>query len=626
MGFFKSLFTDGRAMIDLEFTPYILPLVIAAAVSSVLGILIWRRRPGTGVMSFVVLMAAVTGWTAMNILEISAVNFDTKIFFSGVAYLGVTAVPVAWFTFTLEFTGRKKWLTRRNVALLALEPAIMVLLAITYDYQHLYRDAFTLDKTGAIPILKSSFGPAFWVQATYSYIMLILGNALLIVALIRAPRQHRGQIGLLLVGAFVPWVANAMFILGLKPLPTPIDLTSFAFTITGLAMGWDIYHYRLLDILPAAHDLVIENVNDGILVLNRHNHLVDANPAALKLLNLTSRGQGLGRRLGELLPNAQDLVAQYRNVEEGHAEIASGQGEARRHFQMRITPLRNRHGDLIGRLFVLHEITDLKRAAAQIQAQNDVLMQANQDLVIARQQAEEASRLKSEFLATISHELRTPLNSVIGYADLMLTIMTDSMTEKQCDYIKRIMNNGERLLTLINDILDLSKIEAGHLELVIQTIAPADLLKTIQAEMQPLASQKDLKFELTLDPALPAALRGDPKRLQQIITNLLSNAIRFTDKGEVKVCVIREDLIWRIVVTDTGIGIPPHALEFIFDEFRQVDGSYQRQYGGTGLGLAIVRKLVTLMGGTVRVESEVGKGSTFTVQLPLEVAQPEGVA
>jgi signal transduction histidine kinase len=289
---------------------------------------------------------------------------------------------------------------------------------------------------------------------------------------------------------------------------------------------------------------------------------------------------------------------------------------------MRITPLRNRHGDLIGRLFVLHEITELKRASAQIQAQNDILTRTNQELDIARQQAEEANRLKSEFLATISHELRTPLNSVIGYADLMLTIMSDSLTEKQRDYVKRIMNNGERLLTLINDILDLSKIEAGHLELVIQTIAPADLLKTIQAEMQPLASQKDLKFELTLDPALPAALRGDPKRLQQIITNLLSNAIRFTDKGEVKVCVIREDLIWRIIVTDTGIGIPPHALEFIFDEFRQVDGSYQRQYGGTGLGLAIVRKLVTLMGGTVRVESEVGQGSTFTVQLPLDV--PEG--
>ncbi len=614
-------------MIDLEFTPYIVPLVVAAAVSSVLGILIWRRRPGTGVLSFVVLMTAVTLWTVMNILEITAVDFHDKLFFSGVAYLGVTAVPVAWFTFTLEYTGRRQWLTRRNLVLLAVEPAIMVLLAITYHEQHLFRDAFRLDTSGAIPILKSDFGPAFWVQAAYSYLMLVLGNGLLVVALIRAPRVHRGQITLLLVGAFVPWAANAMFILGLKPLPTPIDLTSFAFTVTGLVMGWNIYHYRLLDILPAAHDLVIENVSDGILVLNRHNRLVDANPAALTLLNLTSRGQGVGRRLGDLLPNAQDLVAKYRDVEEANAEIAAGQGEAERHFQMRITPLRNRHGDLIGRLFVLHEITDLKRAAAQIQAQNDVLTRANQDLVVARQEAEEANRLKSEFLATISHELRTPLNSVIGYADLMLTIMGGSMTDKQCDYIKRIMSNGERLLTLINDILDLSKIEAGHLELVTQTFVPAELLGTVQAEMQPLAHRKELKFEVVLDPALPAALRGDPKRLQQIVTNLLSNAIRFTDKGEVKVQVLRaEGAQWRIIVSDTGIGIPPHALEFIFDEFRQVDGSYQRQYGGTGLGLAIVRKLVTLMGGTVRVESEVGRGSTFTVQLPLDVPQPEGVA
>jgi signal transduction histidine kinase len=270
----------------------------------------------------------------------------------------------------------------------------------------------------------------------------------------------------------------------------------------------------------------------------------------------------------------------------------------------------------------LHEITELKAAADKIASQNDLLVQTNRDLVEAQKQAEESSRLKSEFLATMSHELRTPLNAIIGFTDFMLNGLPANLTDKQRDYLQRVVANGERLLALINDVLDIAKIEAARLELSDVAITPGNLLKAIDSQLHTLADQKGLTFETHLDPTLPTLIKGDPKRLEQIMVNLIGNAIRFTETGGVSVRFDRIELArWTITVTDTGVGIPPHALDFIFDEFRQVDGSARREYGGTGLGLAIVRKLAVLMGGTVRVQSEVGKGSTFIVQLPLRIAE-----
>jgi signal transduction histidine kinase len=275
---------------------------------------------------------------------------------------------------------------------------------------------------------------------------------------------------------------------------------------------------------------------------------------------------------------------------------------------------------------MLRDISYRKRAEEQIRAQNEALKKANEELVIAREQAEEASRLKSEFLATISHELRTPLNSVIGYADLLLTGLAGPLNDKQRDYAQRSLSNGERLLTLINELLDLSKIEAGRFELLSHPFQIAELVSGVKTRMQGLAEKKGLLFAVSVDPALPPVLEGDAKRIEQVIVNLIGNAIKYTDQGRIDLRLEKAgEAQWAIVVSDTGIGIPPHALEFIFDEFRQVDGSTQRERQGTGLGLAIVRKITQLMGGTARADSEMNKGSAFTVKLPLVIPREEKV-
>jgi len=264
------------------------------------------------------------------------------------------------------------------------------------------------------------------------------------------------------------------------------------------------------------------------------------------------------------------------------------------------------------------DITERKLAEKQIRAQNEALLRANQALAVARKQAEDATRLKSEFLSTMSHELRTPLNAVIGYTEILLAGMSGELNDEQRDFQERILANGVHLLNLINEVLDLSKIEAGRLELMRQPFSPRDLLNEVVYQTKGLLTDKSVQLEATLDEQLPPSLMGDYGRVKQTIINLVSNAVKFTEHGTIQVMIKQNDpLTWSIIVRDTGIGIPPHALEYIFEEFRQVDGTSQRKHGGTGLGLAITRKLILKMNGTIQVKSNMGEGSTFTITLPL---------
>ncbi len=231
---------------------------------------------------------------------------------------------------------------------------------------------------------------------------------------------------------------------------------------------------------------------------------------------------------------------------------------------------------------------------------------------------QELDRLKSEFLANMSHELRTPLNSVIGYAEMILMGVDGELNDDLREDVQAIYENGQHLLSMINDILDLAKIEAGRMSMDIHPLDLHPLLEDIASSAEGLLQKQGspVKLEIIIEDSLPL-VPADPLRLHQVLNNLVSNAIKFTEKGYIRVHARREGQWAVISVEDTGVGIPEEAREIIFEKFRQADGSYTRKAQGTGLGLAITRSLVEMHGGTLTLESEVGKGSTFTVRLPL---------
>jgi CheY-like chemotaxis protein/CHASE3 domain sensor protein len=322
-------------------------------------------------------------------------------------------------------------------------------------------------------------------------------------------------------------------------------------------------------------------------------------------------------RLEELLEETQrqseELQTQQEELRVANEELAE-QSQVLKESQVR---LESQQAELE------QTNSQLEEQASILENQRDELQRAQ--LAITERAAELArsNQYKSEFLANMSHELRTPLNSSLILAKLLADNKPGTLNEEQVKFAQTIFGAGNDLLALINDILDLSKIEAGKVEVQPESLGVASLVETLSRGFEPLARERRLTFTYTVEPGAPERLETDPQRLGQILKNLLSNAFKFTQAGAVSLRVAgTPDGQVTFAVQDSGIGIPPEQQEIIFEAFRQADGSTHRKYGGTGLGLSISRDLARLLGGDVTVKSEAGQGSIFTLRLPLKYSGP----
>jgi len=262
----------------------------------------------------------------------------------------------------------------------------------------------------------------------------------------------------------------------------------------------------------------------------------------------------------------------------------------------------------------------MNRMSEELRKLDRMKVDAASELAQLNTRLERASRAKSEFLSNMSHELRTPLNAILGFTEMITDGLYGKLPEELKDPLNDIQVNGRHLLRLINEVLDLAKIEAGRMELALDDYSVADLVGSVRTSMRSLADEKGLDFVTEVAEDLPIA-RGDSGRLTQCLMNLTGNALKFTRAGEVRIGASRQggDVVYR--VSDTGIGIPPEEIENVFAEFRQVDATVTRQFGGTGLGLSISKKFIEMHGGRMWVESGVGVGSTFFFSVPLRVGE-----
>jgi signal transduction histidine kinase/DNA-binding response OmpR family regulator/CHASE3 domain sensor protein len=379
---------------------------------------------------------------------------------------------------------------------------------------------------------------------------------------------------------------------------------------------------RQLVLAPAMHQGVVHAVIELGFFQPVH-------PADLQLLAEISEPIGVAvraakdrSRLEELLEEtqrqAEELQAQQEELRVSNEELEE-QGRVLKEQQVR---LENSQAELEQTNSQLEEQTQ------QLEAQRDELATAQLDLQERAAELQRTNQYKSEFLANMSHELRTPLNSSLILAKLLADNKDGNLTPEQIRFAQTISSAGNDLLSLINDILDLSKIEAGKIELQIEDVPLRATLDALERTFQPQAMQKALELRTTVEAEAPTKLRTDAQRLNQILRNLLANALKFTEKGSVSTRVYRgADQLVAFEVRDTGIGIGPDQHEAIFEAFRQADGSTHRKYGGTGLGLSIARDLARRLGGDIEVESTPGVGSTFTLRLPevFEDAPPRPV-
>jgi len=310
-----------------------------------------------------------------------------------------------------------------------------------------------------------------------------------------------------------------------------------------------------------------------------------------------------------------------------HTRMLSAQAEAGRLEARTWTGVLIALGAAVG----LALLVALENARLYAEAQRYIrqLLDQSRQLLGAKVAAEKASRAKSEFLAAMSHELRTPLNAVIGFSQLLANKTYGELNERQLQYLTTILSGGRHLRRLVDDVLDLAKVDAGHLTLDLTRVAVADELREVVGVVESLAREKNITMSTEVKDVLPS-VNADRQRIQQVIYNLLSNAIKFTEPGgfvrvtlDVSDGAVAGDKALRLAVADTGVGIKPEDQARIFEAFEQVDSSYARDQGGTGLGLALTRKLVELHGGTISVASDgvKGRGSVLTVRLPMPPAE-----
>ncbi|TFH86320.1 response regulator [Billgrantia azerbaijanica] len=384
-------------------------------------------------------------------------------------------------------------------------------------------------------------------------------------------------------------------------------------TLEALRLRFELLYGRLNLLQRGETGELLDQIPTADGVLPRLVERFDALDA--RLAELDQFGQAELRELDGYLKPVGALAERLVIAVNGHmAEQAARDREA----------LQGLYGLLLALILAMSltgllVVVFLTREARDAASARHSLETLSQELQATARRAESASRAKSDFLATVSHEIRTPLNGVIGMSDLLLEQSLDRQSQ---EYARTLHASAKRLLELINDILDFSKIESGRLELERRPVRLATLVEEACQLFAPRAETKGLALVTRLSPALPARLMGDPARLRQVLLNLLANAIKFTERGEVRI-EAEETAKGRLclAVCDTGPGIAADQRERLFEPFRQGDVSIARRYGGTGLGLAICRRLVDAMGGTIGVDSRAGEGSRFWVELPLESAE-----
>lgn len=347
---------------SFQYTPYVWPLVVGAVFSGVLAVLAARRHQVPGAVSLAGLMAAISFWLACYALQVSGTDLRTVTFWSNVTFLSIAFVPLPWLTFALEYSGRGRWVTPLNLVLLSVVPVITQVMAWSNEAWGLFRTDVVLVARGSIWTMESSWALWFWVHTGYSYLLILLGVFLLALRVVWSSGLYRRQASILMAGAVVPLLANALFLFVVKQAFV-LDPTPFTLMVTGVTLAIGLFRFKLLDVVPAARDAVVEGMSDAVLVLDAENRIVDLNRAAQQVVG-RSRSEVIGQPAAEALVAYQDLLAHYGGVTEGQAEVNLGASGI---FDMRLSTLYDRHEQRSGRLIVLRDITDRKRAEQRLQ-------------------------------------------------------------------------------------------------------------------------------------------------------------------------------------------------------------------------------------------------------------------
>lgn len=478
--------------------------------------------------------------------------------------------------------------------------ACFYIMIVTVDFHHLYYKRYWMAPS---KVNLCGYGleiePAPLYYAYMLYLVLEIAASIAIIVssyMSKRSMPYRGRLHLMLIAAMLsPMILLTFRLLGILKGddPTPLGIL-----LSCIFMCIAVVKYRLFDPVSDAKKHIIENLNEALIVTDSECRFLFTNPMADSLISIIKEDTFLypDRAVYEKLKSG-----------DGYLDLRG------HHYQVEETPLESDHYTQ-GYLLTIVDITDL--------------MEQNKRMKELVAQAEAANRAKSTFVSNMSHEIRTPMNSIVGITEIMLRT---KHSQKDQEYLLNIRSSGQALLTIVNDVLDFSKIESGKITLLEEAYDVLSLFHDLRMTMQNRIGSRPLKLIFDIDQDIPCMLKGDMGRIRQVVINLVNNAIKYTEEGHVKFTVrilekTKDHIQLYFEVEDTGIGIRKEDQKIMFDSFRRVDMDRNRRIEGTGLGLTISKNFVTMMGGSIGVDSEYGKGSRFFFQIPQEIVDPQPIS
>ena len=587
--------------------------LMAGAVLVTLAILfVWRRRPTTTIVGLLAVLLGAVLWSVCYALELSAADVVGREYWGDLKYAGVCLLPAAYLAFVLQCSGHTRWPRWLGPAL-ALEPLAVLLVlanAATHDLVRYYAAGAPATTTQV-----AEAGPLFWPHLLYNNALVWGATVLLVVTLGRMSALYRRQSVILVVAILLPIMLNLLFNLRVEPF-RQVDLTPFAFVLTTAVLVWGVYQFSLLDLRPVARSQIFRTISDPVLVLDPDGRVLDANPAAGRLVDRPP-AEVVGKRFTRLLPTWSATVneAVAAGVDQASKEVTRDG----RIYDLAISALPDRQRQSGGHLVVARDVTERRQVEERLcealnheRVATDRLAAALAGERAAAEHLRTLDELKSGFLQAVSHDLRTPLASVLGISLTLQRGRGQLGPADADDLLGRLIANARKLDRILTGLLDLDRLDRGIVELRRERVDLDRLVAGVVSEArEELLDAHPVSLEL-----LPVQVLADAAKVERIVENLLANAARHTDPGTpIWVRVTAGDRGALLCVDDAGPGVPVEQRESIFRPFQRGPGvgSYAP---GSGVGLALVAQFASLHDGQAWVEDRAGGGASFRVLLP----------
>ena len=568
---------------------YVWVLLASALVTAAVGFYAWRQRGGPGARPVAAISATAAAWSLANALEMAGTDLPTKLFWANVQYACYGTLPLASLALALDYAGREQWLTRGRLARLAVVPIITLVLAWTDFPPGLVRQNVYLDTAGPFPVIGKTYGPWFWVFATYSYVLFSSAIYFLVQVWRQASPPHRGQPLVLLIALVVPLIWNALYSLGLSPVPRH-DIAPAIVCLSDIVAAWGLFRFRLLDIVPIARNAVIENIDSGVIVMDQQQRVVDLNRSAQRILDYPA-ARAIGRQAEEVFDTWPDLAALYQGTA-ARVEVALEVDDAPHYYESHISPLTDQDGQQVGRVIILHDITEYRKARAQL---------FQQQLALAV--LEERER--------IARELHDSLGQVMAYvntqAQAVCELLSQGQTSMAENYLARLIAVAQEAQGDVREYI--ASVKGA-------TSSQSSFFSTLAQYLQRFGLNYKIHTELTVaeglaEDALEPAVEV---QLLRIIQEALANVRKHAGAGVVRVSLDVEGSqpagrVMQVTVQDDGRGF---------------DLALPSAGGEQSFGLGIMRERAEGIGSRLELHSTPGQGTSVIVRVPLPKGGRDG--